>query len=73
MDFITILPWYTSCESSSRSKVEALAFELNKHVPLQPPKLSSIAKGTLARMYFGLERVVNSHSPMELICDFYPS
>lgn len=72
VDFITILPWYTNHKSSFREKVDAVLFELNRHVPLQPPKLSSIAKGTLARMYFGLERVVNSHSPMELIGDFYP-
>ena len=65
MDYVTALPWHVSKES--RTLAESVVSELHSHVKLQPPKLCSIVQAKLARLHFGLERVVSCHSPVDLI------
>ena len=65
VDYITSLPWHVSPESISLA--EGVVSELSCHVKLQPPRLCSIVQAKLARMHFGLERVVASDSPVDLI------
>ena len=65
MDYVTALPWHVSKES--RTLAKSVVSELHSHVRLQPPKLCSIVQAKLARLHFGLERVVSCHSPVDLI------
>ena len=65
LDYVIALPWYVESEFQERAK--ALVYELGSHVRLQPPRLCSIAQAKLARMYFGLEKVVRFCSPVDLI------
>ena len=65
LDYVVVLPWYV--DSKYEEAAKALVIELGSHVRLQPPGLCSIAKAKLAKMYFGLKKVVKSHSPVDLI------
>ena len=65
VDYVTLMPWHVS--SGSRSLAEGVISELSCHMKLQPPRLCSIVQAKLARMHFGLECVVASDSPVELI------
>ena len=65
VDYVVSLPWHTS--AGSRSMADAVVAELHSHVKLQPPKLCSIVQAKLARLHFGLEKVVACHSPVDLI------
>ena len=67
VDFVTCLPWHV--DTTSREKAKEMVFELSGHLRLQPPKLSNLARAALAKMHFGLEKVV-SVSSMELARDF---
>lgn len=65
LDYVIALPWYVDPEFQEQAK--ALVYELGSHVQLQPPRLCSIAQAKLAKMYFGLEKVVQFCSPVDLI------
>ena len=69
VDYITALPWHVSVES--KVSAESVVSELSRHTRLQPPRLCSIVQAKLAKMYFGLERVVASGSPVDLIRSIY--
>lgn len=69
VDYITTLPWHVSMES--RVLAKAVVSELGAHLKLQPPSLCSIVKAKLARMHFGLERVVGCDSAVDLIHRLY--
>ena len=71
VDYITVLPWHVSEES--RDRAGALVSELSGHMRLQPPKLCSIVQAKLAKMYFGLEEVVASDSPVDFIRNIHQS
>ncbi len=64
VDFVTCLPWHV--DAASRTKAKDLVSELSGHIKLQPPRLSNLARAVLAKMYFGLEKVVSVDSPVEL-------
>ena len=64
VDFVTCLPWHV--DTAFREKAKGIVSELGGHIKLQPPKLSSLARAVLARMHFGLKKVVTVDSPMEL-------
>ena len=68
VDYITALPWHVSEES--RDRAGALVSELSGHMRL---KLCSIVQAKLAKMHFGLEEVVASDSPVDLIRNIYQS
>lgn len=65
VDYITALPWHVSAES--RTLAKTVVSELSGHMTLQPPKLCSIVQAKLARICFGLKRIVASNSPVDLI------
>lgn len=65
VDYISALPWHVSAES--RVLAKTVVSELSGHLKLQPPKLCSIVQAKLARMCFGLGRIVASDSPVDLI------
>lgn len=66
VDYITALPWHVSAESKALAKT--VVSELSGHLTqLQPPKLCSIVQAKLAKMCFGLGRIVASNSPVDLI------
>ena len=69
VDYVTALPWHVSVES--RASAESVVLELGGHMTLQPPRLCSIVQAKLAKMHFGLERVVASDSPVDLIRSVY--
>lgn len=65
LDYVIALPWYVDPEFQERAR--ALVYKLGSHVRLQPPRLCSIAQAKLAKIHFGLEKVVQFHSPVDLI------
>ena len=69
VDYVTALPWHVSVES--RASAESVVLELGGHMTLQPPRLCSIVQAKLAKMHFGLERVVASDSSVDLIRSLY--
>ena len=68
-DYIQCLPSYLS--GSLREKAKGLVSLLGAHVQLQPPRLSLLAKARLAKMHFGLERMLQVHSMHELYAELY--
>ena len=69
VDYVTALPWHVSVES--KASAESVVSELGAHMRLQPPRLCSTVQAKLAKMHFGLERVVASDSPVDLIRSVY--
>ena len=69
VDYVTALPWHVSVES--KESAESVVSELGCHMKLEPPRLCSIVQAKLAKMHFGLERVVASDSPVGLIRSVY--
>ena len=69
-DFIVCLPSYLP--DSLHEKAKELVSMLGAQMQLQPPKLSQLAKARLAKMYFGLERMLQVHSVNELYAELYP-
>ena len=69
VDYVTALPWHVSVES--KESAESVVSELGGHMRLQPPRLCSIVQAKLAKMHFGLESVVTSDSPVDLIRSVY--
>lgn len=65
LDYVVALPWNVEPEFEGPAK--ALVSELGSHVRLQTPSLCSIAKAKLAKMYFGLRKIIKSCSPVDLI------
>ena len=65
LDYVVALPWNVEPEFERPAK--ALVSELGSHVGLQTPSLCSIAKAKLAKMHFGLKKLVKSCSPVDLI------
>lgn len=64
IDFVTCLPWYMT--GSSKQKAQDIVAELRTHIRLQPPRLINLARAVLAKMHFGLEKVIKVNSPIEL-------
>ena len=58
LDFVVCLPWHVP--AACRPQAAALTSELCASMPgMGPPRLSSIAKARLAKLHFGLERVLS--------------
>ena len=68
-DFIVCLPSYLL--GSLHAKAKELVSILGTHMQLQPPRLSLLAKARLAKMHFGLERMLQVHSVHQLYADLY--
>lgn len=54
-----------------RREAIKLTQRLGSHMTLQPPSLVSLAKASLAKFHFGLERVLRMRSPHELVEEYY--
>ena len=57
----SVLP--TECKSLARLAV----VELGRHVPLRPPSLSTLARGKLAKLHFGLETMRSVSSVAQFV------
>ncbi len=57
-DFITCSPSYVP--KSLKPQAKETVQIVGSGMQLQPPKLVNLAKAKLAKMYFGLERVMNT-------------
>ena len=64
-DFIVILPWHVP--KTSRLHAQLLVKEVRKFVSLQPPTLSSLAKAKLAKMSWGLVKMLEIQSVNDLV------
>lgn len=69
LDFVVCLPWHVPLELTERAK--ALLCELSSHVQLEPPKLFNIAKAKLAKLCFGLEKVVSMLTVRDILSEVY--
>lgn len=64
VNYIICIPWDVSLVH--RDKAKQIVAILGQYIQLQPPKLSILAKAKLAKMHFGLERVLQAHSLHDL-------
>lgn len=58
LDYIICIPWHLPV--MIRDSARAVIAELSKHLQIQPPKLSILAKAMLAKNFFGLGAVMSS-------------
>ena len=71
LDYVICMPWYVPGEV--KAKADLVVRALAAHKPLQPPSLASIAKAKLAKVHFGLDRVVSMESIHDLFIELYPA
>ena len=71
LDYVFCMPWYVPFKSRERAR--ALVSELGNHIRPEPPKLCTLAKAKLAKMHFGLERIVKMASMGEILQDVFPA
>ena len=71
LDYVICMPWHVPEEV--KTKADEVVRALAAHKPLQPPSLSSIAKAKLAKMHFGLERIMRMQSIHDLFIELYPA
>lgn len=65
VDYIICLPAHMP-NQQLRNKAQDLVQELGLSVQIQPPSLTTLAKAKLAKMQFGLEKVIGIHSVQQL-------
>ena len=58
-DFVACLPWYMVAEGKYREKMEVLMDVVRDSNYVKAPSLLSLCKARLARVWFGLEKVLN--------------
>ena len=56
---------------SLRSQASEVVRCLGRHVQIEPPTLADLAKASLAKYQFGLERLLHLHTPHELVQEYY--
>ena len=56
---------------SLKPQATELVHCLGQHIKIQPPSLADLAKASLARYQFGLERMLHLQSPHELVFEYY--
>jgi len=62
LNYLTCIPWVCPTHwTDERRQAEKLVNYVGSRLQLQPPSLISITKAKLARMHFGLERVLSSN------------
>ncbi len=64
-DYVICLPWFMP--EASRDNACALVSVFMGEACVSPPRLSTLARGKLAKMHFGLERVIKAVSGHELL------
>ena len=70
VDYVVCLPWLMSAGSKSYERARVLVSYLSEKMVLQPPSLINIARAKLAKMHFGLRKVLE-FSVNELIEEYY--
>ena len=56
---------------SLRSQASEVVRCLGRHVQIEPPTLADLAKASLAKYQFGLERLLHLRTPHELVQEYY--
>ncbi len=64
LDYVICLPWFVP--EALRDSARALVSVFMGGASISPPRLSMLARGKLAKMHFGLERVIKAVSGHEL-------
>ena len=64
-DYVVCMPWHVPMVL--REKAKSVLHTLSKHTQLQPPRLSILAKAKLAKMQFGLVKMIKMSSMHELL------
>ena len=64
-EYVVCVPWHVP--QDLREKASSFLRVLSTHTQLQPPRLSVLAKTKLAKMHFGLERMIKMSSLYELL------
>ena len=64
-EYIVCVPWHVPQEL--KEKASSFLRVLSTHTQLQPPRLSVLAKTKLAKMQFGLEKMIKMSSLFELL------
>ena len=64
-EYVVCVPWHVP--QDLREKASSFLRVLGTHTQLQPPRLSVLAKTKLAKMHFGLERMIKMSSLYELL------
>ena len=70
VDYVVCLPWLMSAGSKSYERARVLVSYLSEEMVLQPPSLINIARAKLAKMHFGLRKVLE-FSVNGLIEEYY--
>ena len=66
LDYVTCLPWHTSGSVQQRAKELVTTLQQATDVNIQPPSLLNMTKATVAKLYCGLDKVLE-HSVPELV------
>ena len=72
LDYVTCLPWHTSGSVQERAKELVTTFKQATDVNIQPPSLLNMTKATVAKLYCGLDNVLE-HSVPELVWELLNS
>ena len=64
-EYVVCVPWHVPQEL--KEKASSFLHVLSTHTQLQPPRLSVLAKTKLAKMQFGLEKMIKMSSLFELL------
>lgn len=64
LDYIICIPWHVP--ASLKDSAKALVCSISTQVITAPPRLASLAKAKLAKMHFGLDKVIRVYSVHEL-------
>ena len=64
LDYIICIPWHVP--ASLRDSAKALVCSIRTQITTAPPRLAILAKAKLAKMHFGLDKVIQVHSVHEL-------
>ena len=65
LEYVICLPWHVP--QLSRENAKAMIMELAGYIQLQPPSLCILAKTKLAKMNFGLEKLLSVSSVAEIL------
>ena len=70
VDYIVCLPWMMTANSSAHKRACEVVDFLNEKMTLQPPSLTNLARAKLAKMHFGLKRIIKM-SVHEIIEEYH--
>ena len=70
LPFMICLPSHVlpTCRETARLVVS----EVSSHLQLQPPNLGMLARAKLAKMHFGLDKIISLTSAAELMVEVFP-